>query len=618
MIILCIFQMSVSTLESLPNEILVEIIEKYINGVDLINAFAFQLNRRFDALIIHSRRLRFNFTKCHKDDFRVCLGLLPAYANKIEQLALAEQFTPGQIHAFLTFYPSFGMFPRLQQLYLQVDIQRVDRMILENAVHSLLNTALHTLTINISACNSLSLQSAMRDLFYIKSLRKFSSDFYFPEGHWMSLRDASSNIQYLTLQNTFCERADLQQIFRCAPDLRYLSVGIDSFAYYRDEKLNWLDNNSLVQMPMLHTAVFRVRRSDESFRKQLQMSFKCMSSLRHLDIKIQDKSANMDMWEALIQTSLPSLNSFLLEISLVRVTDMKIFDILAITDTPFWNKQERFNFIIKDLLETGGRRFKTMTRYQLDPDTGDSTIFRWDTKPLMNNDSIVSNRISKLYLFPGSHSLAQYYYLNNVTHLFIDNLNSSLLAYIMTYINCSRIQHLDVSSTTERNLIFPLVQSATNVRSLRINLKQLHDELDGHQMIYPTVQSLDISSDQHSFSENVLFMIRRMFPHLQHLVIFTKDLDNVPMIETYLPRLRSLTFHTPEFESSREHHRNQTESFDRSLRQRTNFFFQRDESLVTIWIDQAALRNSYWQNPTNSKLRSLVENPIKRITSLFK
>ncbi|CAF4750191.1 unnamed protein product, partial [Rotaria sp. Silwood1] len=73
--------MSLSKLESCPNEILTDIIEKYIHGVDLLRAFRFQLNRRFDSLIIQSQRLRFDFIQCHKDDFRLCMGLLPAYID---------------------------------------------------------------------------------------------------------------------------------------------------------------------------------------------------------------------------------------------------------------------------------------------------------------------------------------------------------------------------------------------------------------------------------------------------------------------------------------------------------------------------------------------------------
>ncbi len=126
--------MSVSKLESLPNEILIHIFEKYINGVDIILAFAYQQNQRFDALIIQCQQYRFNFLHCRKDSFRFCIGLLPAYIERIEELVLSEKNTPGQIHAFLTFYPSFIGFKRLRKLYIHYNPQTVDEFAMETAI----------------------------------------------------------------------------------------------------------------------------------------------------------------------------------------------------------------------------------------------------------------------------------------------------------------------------------------------------------------------------------------------------------------------------------------------------------------------------------------------------
>ncbi|CAF4850368.1 unnamed protein product, partial [Rotaria socialis] len=39
------------TLESLPNEILIDILENYINGIDIFTAFVGQLNSPIDDLI---------------------------------------------------------------------------------------------------------------------------------------------------------------------------------------------------------------------------------------------------------------------------------------------------------------------------------------------------------------------------------------------------------------------------------------------------------------------------------------------------------------------------------------------------------------------------------------
>ena len=72
--------------------------------MDILNAFVFQLNRRFDALISQCQQLRFDFMKCHKDDFRLCIGFLPAYIDKIIELSLSDQNAPSQVYTFLSFF----------------------------------------------------------------------------------------------------------------------------------------------------------------------------------------------------------------------------------------------------------------------------------------------------------------------------------------------------------------------------------------------------------------------------------------------------------------------------------------------------------------------------------
>ena len=74
--------MSVSKLESLPNEVLIDIFEKYINGVDILIAFRYQQNQRFDALISQCQRFHFNFLYCRKDYFRFCIGLLTSLCGE--------------------------------------------------------------------------------------------------------------------------------------------------------------------------------------------------------------------------------------------------------------------------------------------------------------------------------------------------------------------------------------------------------------------------------------------------------------------------------------------------------------------------------------------------------
>lgn len=127
-------EMSLSELESLPNEILADLLEKYIR------AFNYQLNQRFDQIIARSHRMRFNCIGCRMDDFRFCMGLLPAYIHKIEELAISDRETPGQVHAFLSFHPSFIEFRRLWKIYIHFSPKNINWNLFQRAIYCFQHT----------------------------------------------------------------------------------------------------------------------------------------------------------------------------------------------------------------------------------------------------------------------------------------------------------------------------------------------------------------------------------------------------------------------------------------------------------------------------------------------
>ncbi|CAF1145009.1 unnamed protein product [Rotaria sp. Silwood1] len=224
--------MPLSNLESLPNELLIDIIEKYINGVDLLRAFDFQLNQRFNALITRCQRLRFDFIRCQKDDFRFCMNLLPAYIDKIEELFISEQDTPGQVDAFLSFLPSFESFKQLRTLYFHFDGEVIEWQIVERALNSLSKTTINTLSIKATNTdNRSSLGNVIVDLFRLKSLKQFSLMSKIDSINWSDLAKVSSNIEHLTISGIHFRFQDLQYIFKCTPHLKYLDVDLINIIY---------------------------------------------------------------------------------------------------------------------------------------------------------------------------------------------------------------------------------------------------------------------------------------------------------------------------------------------------------------------------------------------------
>ncbi|CAF4867935.1 unnamed protein product [Rotaria sp. Silwood1] len=329
--------MSFSTLESLPNEILTDIIEKYINGIDLLRAFSFQLNQRFDSLIIQCQRLCFDFIQCHQDDFRLCMGLLPAYIDKVEELAISEENTPGQVYAFLSFFPSFAVFKRLQTLYFHFDSESMDKAIIGRALISLSQTTIETLSIiEMNADFRSPLKNVIVDLFRLKSLKLFSLKSNLDYINCEYLADVSSNIEYLTISGIHFEFEDLKYIFQCARRLKYLNIQLtDSKNRYFDEPKMLLKRNIAVSSA-LRTLVLYFSSNNSITMDMLREYFNSMPILNRLEVIAHNELLDANAWQMLLETSLPSLIHFTLRTTISRIGKANVHNGLASFQSSYW------------------------------------------------------------------------------------------------------------------------------------------------------------------------------------------------------------------------------------------------------------------------------------------
>ncbi|CAF1198196.1 unnamed protein product [Rotaria sp. Silwood1] len=343
------FQMSPSKFESLPNEILTDIIEKYVNGVDLLRAFSFQLNQRFDSLIIQSQRLRFDFIQCYQDDFRFCMGLLPAYINKIEELAISEQNTPGQVYAFLSFFRSFALFQQLRKLYFHFNDQALDWNIIQDALHSLLKTKVDTLSIKASIKeNRFVLGTTIARLFGLNSLKSFSLLSDLDNMNWNDLGNMSSNIEHLTISGIHCRFQDLQYIFQCTPRLKYLDVEIVGrrMAFYGEK-----GKHSKIIIPLMSTLRKLILYFADNSLVTMDMLTEYLNSmlaLKYLEIKAHSELLDANGWKLLLETSLPLLTHFILRTALSRVKRIGLDNVLSSFQNSYWVSKQNFNLMITE------------------------------------------------------------------------------------------------------------------------------------------------------------------------------------------------------------------------------------------------------------------------------
>ncbi|CAF3491685.1 unnamed protein product [Rotaria socialis] len=603
--------MSLSKLESLPNEILCDIIEKYINGVDLLSAFSYQLNQRFDAIISRSERLRFNFIQCHQDDFRICMGLLRAYIDKIEQLAISERETPGQVEAFLSFFPRFTLFRQLRTLYFDFDYDAVSARLISRALNSLLDSNIKTLSITaVNMDNGSNIRYDIPPIFTLKSLKRFTlrSDLY--RFDWSNLMERQSNIQYLTVSGMNCALEDLVAIFKLAPRLKYLDVATFDQGYNRDSntKRDLKMNNTIASS--LHTLILSFSKDSSVTIQMLTPYFNCMPILNRLEIKAYGVLMDADAWRICFETSLPLLTHFYIRATISGIEKTGIENVLASFQTSYWVAKKNFNIMITEH-ENRLRHISNLnTITLLDKTEFDQSVTCCWIAPdrTSNNELVKVNRNICWKSVDRNSTILHNYYFDNVKIRAVDNIDKSLFQWLTKYVNCGCIKELIITApekTTEK--LTKLVSFLTNINFLYISFDLLVVNIGAFKAIKRCVKHLNISHCEHTFNEQDIIVIGKCFPYLEHLNINTKGLYNVPLIKRYLKYLRSLTFemrdyYINDFDDDSARRR----LYD--LHQQTRFLFSIKNRKMTVWMDQTAFDDSYWQTfapkPSGNKRRN--------------
>ena len=419
--------MSVSKLESLPNEILVDIFEKYINGMDILVAFLYQQNQRFDALISQCQRFHFSFLYCRKGSFRFCISLLPAYVERIEELALSDQHTPGQIHAFLSFFPSFIVFKRLRKLYFHYNAETIDGSVVRTAFQSLYDTVVDT--ISIKAVNTdwaQTMHSLFDDMLRLTTIKRifFTSDFCQNrrniwnnvfEDQWNFMTGISSKIEYLTIFGMTCGFHHLKSIFQCAPQLKYLNVQLTSSAIYGIYHALNSPPDSSRSISNLHTLILSSERDDSTTFDMLAEYLRVMPALRRLEIKAHGALLDASAWEALLQTSLPSLTHFGLQTTTSRMKKDDIDSTLASFETPFWISKQIFYMILTQHKGLSYNRFG-MDEAQLNHQNefDQPVVKQWIVPFRSHIDNIPTNGITSVCMSNVTSSLSSCHYFENI------------------------------------------------------------------------------------------------------------------------------------------------------------------------------------------------------------
>lgn len=440
------------------------------------------------------------------------------------------------------------------------------------------------------------LNTILIHLLRIKTLRRFCLVGRLDDIDWSHLSSISSKIEYFITPNTYCGARRLQSILQWAPCLKYLHIGLFDYGSYSPNDLELSSKRNSIPVSALRTLILSCKDRDLITVDMLVPYLSAMPVLNRLEIEANGELIDENAWRILLATSLPLLRHFTLRISLSQLKLTSIQHVQASFQNSFWISQKNFNVLI--MSKPGSSHyFERSVQESCSYDDFDQPVSQcWIIPDRSVDESVITvdEMISSLYLHE-SDTPPNHYYFNNVTDLTIFMTEKPVIGWITAHNNCSQIKKLSaefISENIEESI--SLLTSTPNKISLYINFKLLLACKDALAKENNCLKRLDISTEEHTFKEEDINIVARLFPRLEHLLIKTPDLHNIPLLKTYLPYIRSLTFDI-KYDRSMNHfggYEKQRDLYE--LRRESNLLYRYKEGSMTIWMDKAAYADPYW------------------------
>lgn len=577
-------------LESLPNEILLDLFQNYVNSIDLFVGFAQRLNARFTALVRQCRGFQLDLRQIRKRDFQQCVTSTEIFRERIESLLIGEDL-PGQMKAFFDIFPTLDRFQSLGELNLSFKEPPINQPGLLSALNSISLTRIHTLSIHFAHSNHNDLLAGIyQKIFSLPTLRRLVLDIDYLKDIEQAFDPPPCHLESLTLRGYGLLWNDLSKILTCANQLSYLNIELTypRWRYVSIDDIDW-DFQPLTQ---LRTLYFHWHHLDAPIDSWILAKF-CtkMPNLNRLTVTGPNEEYIDDaIWE-MVTASLPALTHL-------------TWRICEQTQSDSFFREQAF----KSMQRLTSIHEKTFQVYKVIPYHDHSTKQNsFYYSPIVSSSNVSWNLKASSWWLPSRQCLSKItalymtdafpipmieYKLNHVKCFRIDSINSSLYQWINTWINLNNILQLDISSVkTDWHFFRLLISSMKNLRRLSIDFNVLVNNSSietNHSM-----KELNISSIEHSFLEQNIHFLTNLFPSIEHLSIHTKDLHHVPLLRNYLPNLITLTFQIidPDYRYSRK-----KSKWIRRFGTKVSFAYQYIEDTITVWIDDDVFNDSFWRS----------------------
>ena len=610
--------MSVSNFESLPNEVLLHLFENHLNLTDIFIIFAHDLNRRFTSLVHQCQRFRLDLTNIRKQDFYNCLRSTLMFRRKIQSLSISNRL-PGQMNMFLTYFPTFDRFQSLTKLSLEFVqfLPKSDRV--NSALNSLSMTKIHTLSIKIT--NMLfhhRTQIPLREIFSVPTLRRLVVDlspetvipdeFQFPE----------SSIEHLTFRGYYLNCRTFSKILVSAKQLVYLNCGVIDHS-----SLTGNINCNFEPLTTLRTFILTSDRRNCTLDFRMFIMFLTkMPNLYQLEMNSSFDGERDDAVLEIIPGLLPLLTCFTVRKLEKPGLDCSINNpMLNTIQTSVNMEQKMFNIYRAESQQSHYTKrnwyyyFPIFNPLYTRNSTEDTTQmkFIWSLPHrTFDNDLFPLTVITAIHITSSfSYSMIAYP-LNHVKILRIDWIDSSLFTWIKTFINLNKVIAINAFSLKENSqFLFLLISQMNNLQMLIIDFN-LFNHIQSIQL-NRSMKRLDISMIEHRFKEKDIRFLANLFPSIEHLYIYTKDLHHVPLLRRVFPTLITLTFRIVDPDYQRQ--KSRSEWIQRFPSQVT-FDYELLGDCITVWIDPDVFNDSFWHSTFKYRGSSL-SRAMRQVTKKF-
>ena len=612
--------MSVSKFEILPNEILIHLFENYLESVDIFVIFAHGLNARFTSLVHQCEVFHLDLTNIRKQDFNNCMQSACMFREKIPSLSMSERLS-GQMNIFLTYLPTFDHFPSLVKLSLDLGNLSLKSHRVLSVLDSLSMTKIHTLSIKIVDPEFL-VANIYSEVFHLPTLRRLvlDTDHYFASEEAFHL--PQSNIEYLTIRRHYLTWRSFREILVSAKRLVYLNVRVrdGSSTETSIDDINWHFEPSTT----LRTFIFTLGWLLDSLSFRIFVMFLTkMPNLHKLTINGSETELMESDFVGIVPGLLPLLTHFTLRISQLRDFGYSLDrQLVKSVQTPVYIDQQNFNIYKAENRGSNHIGENFLNYYPIfnrlsrtNTISGDIEMrYVWSLPfRTFDNDSFSSNVITAIHITESFPISMTEYKLNHVKFLRIDSINPSLFTWINTFINLNEILELNTSTLQQNSrLFFLLISQMKNLQTLFIDFNFLIN----NQFI-PLSQSmkrLNISWIEHPFKEEDIHCLVNLFPSIEHLSIYTKDLYHVPLLGNFFPKLITLTFRIAD-PAYRPYNNKSERKWARRFQEQVSFQYELIENRITVWIDQDVFKDSFWHSTL--KYRSSLSRAIRHVTKKF-